>query len=59
MEYSSAAVTGSSGFIGGHLVHALKSKGIDVLEISRSTSSIDVTDWKQVQTIPAQDVVFH
>ena len=59
MEYSSAAVTGSSGFIGEHLVHALNSRGIDVLEISRSTSSIDVTDWVQVQKIPAQDVVFH
>ena len=59
MEYNSAAVTGSNGFIGKHLVHALKSSGIDVLEISRSTSSIDVTDWEQVQTIPVQDVVFH
>ncbi|MDW7777160.1 MAG: NAD-dependent epimerase/dehydratase family protein [Methanosarcinales archaeon] len=59
MEYSSAAVTGSSGFIGKHLVHALKSSGIDVLEISRSTSSIDVTDWGQAQKIPVQDVVFH
>lgn len=59
MEYSSAAVTGSSGFIGGHLVHALKNNGIDVLEISRSTSSIDVKDWDQVKKIPAQDVAFH
>jgi len=59
MEYSSAAVTGSSGFIGKHLVHALKSSGINVLEISRSTSSIDVTDWEKVQNIPAQDMVFH
>ena len=59
MEYSSAAVTGNSGFIGKHLVHVLKSSGIDVLEMSRSTSSIDVTDWEQVQTIPVQDVAFH
>ncbi len=59
MEYNSAAVTGSSGFIGGHLVHALKSSGIDVLEISRTTSSIDVTNWEQVQKMPVQDVVFH
>ena len=59
MEYSSAAVTGSSGFIGKHLVHALLSNGIDVLEISRTTSSIDVTDWEKVKKIPAQDVLFH
>lgn len=59
MEYSSAAVTGSSGFIGKHLVHALKSSGIDVFEISRTTSSIDVTNWEQVQKMPVQDVVFH
>ena len=59
MEYSSAAVTGSSGFIGKHLVHTLKNSGIDVLEISRTSSSIDVTDWEQLQKVPAQDVVFH
>jgi UDP-glucose 4-epimerase len=59
MEYSSAAVTGSSGFVGKHLVNALKSKGVSVLEISRTASSIDVTNWEQVQGIPAQDVIFH
>lgn len=59
MEYNNAAVTGSSGFIGKHLMHALNSSGIDVLEISRTTSSIDVTDWEQVQKIPAHEVVFH
>lgn len=59
MESSSAVVTGSSGFIGKHLVHTLMNSGIDVLEISRTTSSIDVTDWEQVQKIPVQDVVFH
>jgi len=59
MEYNRTAVTGSNGFIGGHLVHALKSSGIDVLEISRTVSSIDVTDWEQVKKIPVQDVIFH
>jgi UDP-glucose 4-epimerase len=59
MEYSSAAVTGSGGFIGNHLMHALRSSGIDVLEISRTTSSIDVTNWGQVQKIPVQDMIFH
>ena len=59
MEYSSAVVTGSSGFIGKHLVDALRSREVDVLEISRSANSIDVTDWEQVEKIPVQDVVFH
>lgn len=59
MEYSSAAVTGSSGFIGSHLVHALKNKNVNVLEISRSANSIDVTDWELIEKMPAQDVVYH
>jgi len=59
MKYSSVAVTGSSGFIGTHLVHALRSSGIDVLEISRTVKSIDVTNWEHVQKIPAQDMIFH
>jgi nucleoside-diphosphate-sugar epimerase len=59
MRYSTALVTGSSGFIGNHLVHMLKSKGIDILEISRTISSVDITNWEQVQKFPAQDVVFH
>jgi UDP-glucose 4-epimerase len=59
MEYNSAAVTGSSGFIGRHLVHALKDSGYDVLEISRTANSTDVTDWNQVEKIPAQDMIFH
>jgi len=59
MEKSSAVVTGSTGFIGTHLVHALKSKGIDVLEISRSVHSIDVTKWEYIKELPVKDVVFH
>lgn len=59
MKYHTAAVTGNSGFVGKHLVHMLKSKGISVLEISRTSNSIDVTNWEQVQRIPEQDVLFH
>lgn len=59
MEYNSAAVTGSSGFIGKYLVDALRGSNIDVFEISRATSSIDVTNWNQVKKIPAQDILFH
>ncbi|KKH95135.1 hypothetical protein EO95_00790 [Methanosarcina sp. 1.H.T.1A.1] len=59
MKHSTAAVTGSSGFIGKHLVQALESIGTSVFEISRTVSSIDVTDWKLVQNIPVKDVAFH
>lgn len=59
MEYNSAAVTGNSGFIGSHLVHALKERGCSILEISRSTNSIDITNWNQVEKIPTQDILFH
>ena len=59
MESNSVAVTGSSGFIGSHLVNALRERGCNILGISRSTNSIDVTDWEQVKKIPVQDVLFH
>ena len=59
MRYNSAAVTGSSGFIGTHLMRALESRGIDCLGVSRSTNSIDITKWELVEEIPAQDVLFH
>ena len=52
MKYSTAAVTGSSGFVGKNLVGVLRSKGISVLEISRTASSVDVTNWDQVQKVP-------
>ena len=59
MEYNSAAVTGSSGFIGKYLVHKLKERGVKVFEINRSTNSIDVTDWEQFNKIPDQEIIFH
>lgn len=59
MKYNSAAVTGSSGFIGKYLVRKLKERGIKVFEISRSTNSIDITDWEQINKIPAQEIIFH
>jgi len=59
MKYNSAAVTGSSGFIGKYLVQKLKEKGVKVFEISRSTNSIDVTDWEKFNKIPGQEIVFH
>lgn len=59
MNYNSAAVTGSSGFIGKYLVRKLKERGVKVFEISRSTNSIDVTDWEQFNKIPGQEIIFH
>ena len=59
MNYNSAVVTGSSGFIGRHLIDALKNEKINILEVSRSTNSIDITKWEQVEKIPGQDMVFH
>lgn len=59
MEYNSAAVTGSSGFIGSHLVRALKKQNIKILEISRSANSIDITNWAQVESLQPQDIVYH
>lgn len=59
MKYHTAAVTGSSGFVGKHLTHMLKSKGVSVLEISRTASSVDVTNWEQIKRAPVQNVLFH
>ena len=40
-----AAVTGSSGFVGSHLVPFLRSRGDDVVTIDRTgTPPVDVTD---------------
>ncbi len=59
MKYSSAAVTGSSGFIGTHLMQELRDRNIDVLGISPTTNSIDVTKWDDVQQIAQNDLLFH
>lgn len=59
MKYSNAAVTGSTGFIGSHLKVKLQEMGINIFEISRSASRIDITSWEQVKGIPAQEVLFH
>lgn len=59
MRYSNAAITGSTGFIGSHLIVKLREVGINIFEISRSASQIDITSWEQVKNIPAQEVLFH
>lgn len=59
MKYSNAAVTGSTGFIGSHLTDRLREMGINVFEISRSSSRTDITSLDQVTNIPAQEILFH
>lgn len=51
-------VTGSSGFVGSHLVKRLKGLGIDVICLDIK-DGFDVTVWKQVQSIERFDILFH
>lgn len=50
-----AVVTGSAGFIGGHLVALLESSGWDVIGIDRATGP-SIEDWPR---IPSADAIFH
>jgi GDP-4-dehydro-6-deoxy-D-mannose reductase len=58
-----AAVTGSSGFVGSHLVPYLRSRGDDVVTIDRTGSPpVDVTDAAQVREVlhaTRPDAVYH
>ena len=58
-----AAVTGSSGFVGSHLVPYLRSRGDDVVTIDRSgTPPVDVTDAVEVREVlraARPDAVYH
>jgi GDP-4-dehydro-6-deoxy-D-mannose reductase len=58
-----AAVTGSSGFVGGHLVPYLRSLGDDVVTLDRSGAPpVDVTDGAQVREVlraARPDAVYH
>jgi nucleoside-diphosphate-sugar epimerase len=51
-------VTGSSGFIGKHLVQKLKQQGRLVIEISRA-KGIDISDWETLTNIEPCDVIVH
>jgi len=55
-------VTGSQGFVGTHLVNALKRKDVSVKEIDIK-NGIDITNWTQlynnIKTLSHIDVLFH
>ena len=57
-EGKRAMVTGSHGFVGSHLVRALKNEGAEVIELD-ITNGQDITDWNQMQKFENIDVVFH
>ena len=45
-------VTGSSGFIGQHLIHRLKNNGNQVVELSRSNGDIALKEtWSNLPTV--------
>lgn len=59
MNYSSAVVTGSNGFIGSHLMKELKNQQIEVYEASRSLNNIDITSCEQLDKMEKKEVMFH
>tara|TARA_R100001143_G_C3361083_1_gene135894 strand:- start:18207 stop:19046 length:840 start_codon:yes stop_codon:yes gene_type:complete len=52
------AVTGSSGFIGSHLLPKLKKEGHTVTEISR-TRNLDITNWEKVKDLKPCEIIVH
>jgi nucleoside-diphosphate-sugar epimerase len=53
-----AVVTGSSGFLGSHLVRKLASSNIEVTEIDLK-KGVDVTNWAQVKDLVNFSIVYH
>jgi len=53
-----AAVTGSSGFVGQHLIKSLRSKDFEFVKLDLQ-DGVDITDWKQIRSTEKFDVLFH
>ncbi len=51
-------ITGSSGFIGKHLVKYLKSKNYEIIEFDVK-SGIDISKWKDIEKIAKFDIIVH
>ena len=52
------AVTGSTGFVGSHLIKRLNNSGFAVIKLDIK-DGIDITDWKQIRSIDKFDLLFH
>lgn len=52
------AVTGSSGFVGKHLINLLKENGFQIIELDIQ-KGFDLTDWNQCKNIDNVDVIVH
>jgi UDP-glucose 4-epimerase len=53
-------VTGSSGFVGSHLVEELKRRDVEVVTLTDSEErKIDVKDWQKIKEIDDIDAVYH
>jgi len=52
------AITGSSGFIGKHLINALKTEKYNILEIDTAVG-IDLLKVKDLKSIPKFDIIIH
>ena len=53
-------VTGSSGFVGRHLVEELKRQDVEVVTLTdQKGNRIDVRDWQKIKEIDDIDMVYH
>jgi UDP-glucose 4-epimerase len=52
------AVTGSSGFIGRHLLGALREQQYNIIEIDIE-KDLDISDWSKARNIPHFDIIIH
>lgn len=55
---SRVAVTGSSGFVGSHLVRKIKKLGAELLEIDKTNGS-DILEWSNISGYPEFEVLVH